>query len=335
MKHIPTQWVLSSPNTHWVPTPPCARRKILLREDGRFGFDDHTLWPQVLQPHFEYLACIQTRHTNPYIMHWHQDVRLKDCRELVDQPGVYQLSAEWWDETHRRYQELADRVNAFSSDTSNNRFQGHLRYLVYSHKSAGERLFNSRNSVAELQYLWVLVSRLALEISAYLDYYARFLIRLERDHIATPDDSRMGAIVYTDRVAQEFYKMGIPVWQIREKEDPRLFETKMLQLVDPTVSRRIKTGVSPHYPAIIKECDGLVGKYVGDLHDWSRFATLGTGTDAEDDAGIASSSKDVSNKRKGAGDEPQGSKKKRRHKKKKVPVTSTSGELLPSQPILN
>lgn len=51
-------WVVSSPTAEWVPGVMFRVCKVFQCADGRFGWEDRTLWPQFYSFGFHYICCI-------------------------------------------------------------------------------------------------------------------------------------------------------------------------------------------------------------------------------------------------------------------------------------
>lgn len=253
----------------WVPIFPPAWCELRLRQDGRFGYEDFLQWPQPAVSECAYLACIPTRGCSQETDFWHGHIFPFNCAELNDVPGVYQLNSDWMRGADEAYQYLKLAGNGFAASPQYEHLLKPLIHLHQGHSFAAERLRNMRGSIHQLQMGWVLVARYALDIYAYVDYYSLYLPRLTLNHSFPVDKSRMGAIVHTDHLAQEMFKMGLPVWHLRRKDDPRLYEVKMLNVV-PWTRSQLDVSVSPMFPDVVYECDGIMGGTIAFLHEWSR-----------------------------------------------------------------
>jgi len=79
----------------------------------------------------------------------------------------------------------------------------------------------------------------------------------------------MGCFTTTPELTQEFFSMGVPVWQIREKSSPYLYRSKLLYQTKATKPTSVNTERVPGHSALF---DGVCwsGDYLAHLHEWSR-----------------------------------------------------------------
>lgn len=265
---------MCSPNVTWVPRPPPTLRSLLLRADGRFGYDDPLLWPQPLTADNEHLACIERRGTSAWVDFWHSNLGDGDTKQLVACAGVFQTSQAFASKLLCAVGYIWSRVSECESRFGPRTLQ-RLRGLEASTRASLNRLQSARDSKDVLQCLWILASRYALETSAFMDYHFLFTPRLSRNHMSNVDHSRMGAIVRTEQMVEEFDMMGIPVWIIRPLKSEALFESKMKEVVTPVICERIVEALFPGHSTALLECDPWSDAYLAVLHDWARYTPAG------------------------------------------------------------
>jgi hypothetical protein len=266
-------WVISSPNANWIPTPPGHMRTLRLRTDGKFGFDDPLNWPQPSLPHQEYLACIPTRDRDLASRTWHSTLGSDDIIHIAGESPAFKLAL-----TKSRLLDPAraawcERVSFFRSKATpnlvkplENLFQNYNRAYILLCEVAEESRF--------VQYRWAAFSRWALEITAYLDYYVDFLPRLSRRQKFPLDRTRMGCITRTTELTQEFFQIGLPIWTIRQVSSPEVFRSRMMYSTPPR--KRSEVVVSDFAPghSTLLEVDVWSPKYLGPVHDWARHMPL-------------------------------------------------------------
>lgn len=248
-------------------------RSIQLREDGRFGQDDPLLWPQPVTPGNEYLACIQRRGTNSFVDFWSGNLEERDWKELVESPGVFQTSQALAKLLTQYLTHLWNRFHVAKSTFTSSTLQRLCAMEVATRASVG-RLQKARVSTTVLQYLWVQTSRYALELSAFIDYNLDFRPRLTGRRYSVVDRDRIGAIVLTEEMVDEFDKMQIPVWVLREIRSLALFESKMLHSVIPITGAGLVTKISPTHGEIMLTRDVWSPEYLTTLREWSRYAPV-------------------------------------------------------------
>jgi hypothetical protein len=264
-------WMISSPNATWtVPVPP-IKREIQLRRDGRFGSDDPLQCPQPTSINHEYLACIPTLEHDEASRYWHtpltaDDVVRVDCSSLT-----YQLSTSKRRSMEHPRAQLADRVTVFRMKVSPT-LRAPLETLYQRYNAAYQMLLDRVKQRAFVQYRWATLGRWALEIIAYIDYYAVFLPRMSLPRRNAVDPNRVGALAVTGELVQDFFKMGLPVWHIRPLSSPTILDSKLLYLTPPVKLRVELTPAAGHN--VLGVFDFWSPQYLGTLHDWARHTPM-------------------------------------------------------------
>jgi hypothetical protein len=266
-----TCWMMTSPNANWLPLPPKPHRKLQLRADGMFGLDDPINWPQPCVRSYEYIACIRFK-DHPSIEFWRRGFGKEDVVELSNHPGYYKIGSYFTKILQSNHSDVHSLVHVFFNALSA-MTHGHLRFLAGQFNDAYLLLLKSLEPLPSLTYHLAQVARFAIEIQAYMDYYTIYLPRLSNHDNHEVDSSLMGCFTLTSDLTQEFYKMGIPVWTIRPKDSPYVYNVKLLyaeNIIRPTeFSNEPAIGHS-----IIYDGDSWAGKYLSYLHDWSRHCSL-------------------------------------------------------------
>jgi hypothetical protein len=264
-------WVISSPNATWtVPAPP-IKRQIQLRQDGRFGLDDPLQCPQPTSVNHEYLACIPTLEHDEASRYWHTPLTADDIVRVDGSPPTYQLSTPKRRSMERPRAQLADRVTVFQMRVSPT-LRVPLETLYQRYNAAYQVLLERVKQRPFVQYRWATLGRWALEIIAYIDYYAVFLPRISLPRRNVMDSNRVGALAVTDELVQDFFKMGLPVWHIRPLSSPTILDSKLLYLTPPVKLRIELTPAAGHN--VLDIFDFWSPQYLGTLHDWARHTPL-------------------------------------------------------------
>ncbi|KAF9455492.1 hypothetical protein BDZ94DRAFT_709070 [Collybia nuda] len=220
-------WVMSSPNALWVPELRWGIRSVYQRLDGRFGYEDRSLWPQHYCAHFEYICCIPRRPEDPKeplsMLWWNpgpadfvpiagSSVNLPSLGELAPRPRKKLL--KWRDDLVaevREYQTNHPRNSLLGLlETSMRHAWLRLTLAPMTHKHFTE-------NIPEFQ-------RYCLDIQALLDYLLIYSPRLtlsDSDLSAFPvAEHLMGAVTQNDEVVMQLFKMKIPVWHLRNSLSP-------------------------------------------------------------------------------------------------------------------
>ena len=214
-------WVVSSPNAEWVPGVMFGVREVFQRADGRFGWEDRTLWPQFYSFGFHYICCIPQQPavaSNPLSILWWTPQNDDFIPLLGSEVDVVlgRLPAERVAALERWRDSLVLEVREYQTCHKHDELLGMLttamRHAFLRFTIAPMTRRQMTENVPNFQ-------RFCLDIRAYLDYHNIFLPRL-----AAPDDETaaipvshdvMGAITHDDTTVMELYKMRIPVWHVR------------------------------------------------------------------------------------------------------------------------
>lgn len=229
------RWVVTSPNQPHIMDPPLGIRDVHAFEDGHYGYDDRSRYPQFYSAKFEYYACIPRRCAQLDMLWW--TPKRDDCPLI---PGVVERDiCVLRPEPLKSLQELRDKYYALVEEYIASRKLSLLGMLATHMSQCFERLsmgmsFRSLVScVADFQ-------RGCLDIHGLLNFVKTFLPRMHspptelaplfsfctssassapllKNHPC--DDSLMGAFTHHLDDAQRLHQMGIPVWLIRPSFD--------------------------------------------------------------------------------------------------------------------
>lgn len=216
-------WTMTTPNTSWLPNPPESHRTVRLRTDGFFGLDDPCLWPQLLYPGHEHLACIRMNDPDP-------NSGVSFCRNGLSaekdgdrtQDGSHRLSHASYARCSTHMVILIGRTKTLAvSDRST------LDKLITLLRNALQQLKIFVGIAKHLKYRFAVFSRLYLELEAYINYHTITLSPTSESPI--PKEGFIGAFTFSPDQANILYQQGIPVWYIRPKkvaakESPRLLQ---------------------------------------------------------------------------------------------------------------
>ncbi|KAH9842051.1 uncharacterized protein C8Q71DRAFT_700623 [Rhodofomes roseus] len=278
--------VFTSPNMNWVPEfPRISGQEIVTREDGLWGPQEYTRWPQVYNNRCIHHACIPTEQS-PYA------------------PGyqVYEgLGFDPWDQSKgcgvadfgqlrspvmTELAEMAVRVlagydkaeaaarkrneKAFYSDAGvDRRLGGTLGILL---RNAVDRLMALPCTKQHAMVTARMAHRLMLELAGLTVYYEVVSVRFSSNHTTpAPLLNVLGAFVRNDAAAQLFHRLGLPCWHIR----PWSTHIKIHKIVRPRRWDSILSHVpaSPRIPKSWYDPDGTHQDPAGWTHSSVIFVS--------------------------------------------------------------
>jgi hypothetical protein len=216
-------WVISSPNTYWVPTVMIGVREVFLRADGRFAWEDRTLWPQFYSFGFHYIACIPRKPHDPSgknplsILWW--TPQPEDFISVVGSdvdvvlgrlPEDRIVALKYWRDL------LVTEVRAYQASHPRDTLLG---LLDTSMRHAFLRLTIAPMTRRQMTEHVPNFQRFCLDVRALLDFFLIYSPRLTAPDEETADLPvelhLMGACTEDETVVLELVKMKIPVWHVR------------------------------------------------------------------------------------------------------------------------
>ncbi|PBK63765.1 hypothetical protein ARMSODRAFT_1023663 [Armillaria solidipes] len=232
--------ILTTPNAgQGLLQPPLSRnREVMMRQDYRYGQDDHLIWPQPYNPRRPHFACIRrSGGGTPYDV-LYQLVRRRDFFESENASGI-RGPGLWNAVTLERLRSVCELI--FTEVNSKERELSMQRVLITN--SHYIRLFleclATLPMVFERLRLCVTeTQRLVHELRAYIDYIELYRPRMmglthrpeqEGQHAY---DYLVGVFTANHTVAQECYLAGIPVWVLQpfsQADQLRIDELGLIQ----------------------------------------------------------------------------------------------------------
>ncbi|PPQ83571.1 hypothetical protein CVT24_004788 [Panaeolus cyanescens] len=272
------KYVYTTPNESFIPCPVLGSRTIAVRNDYRYGPDDHTLWPQPYSETFPHLGAIPRRPQDP------------------QNP----LSAMWYDPIDTDFVPvhkggIAKGLGKLSSTLLNNRFAPlvsavQIRFQAYIAQIPDEKpekkfvssieraLHYSYSRLISLPTTWhhirftvAEVQRYYLELVGFLDYMEIFKPRM--DGLQPPSGSvaqTIGVFTNKTRIVEEFMAAGLPVWYMRPVDSN--FGSNVLSVVEPLQYFGVLvTKVHSAFPVLFDAKKYIsTGDVVGLIHTFSR-----------------------------------------------------------------
>lgn len=220
-------WTMTTPNASWLPIPPESHRTVKLRTDGFFGADDPCLWPQLLYPGHEHLACIRMNDPDP-------NSGVFFCRNTLSverdsdrtQSGSHKLNSSTYTRCSTLMITLVERAKTLAiKDRSS------LDKLVVLLRNSLQQLKIFVGIAKHLKYRFAVFSRLYLELEACINHHAIALS--PTPEILPPKDTFIGALTFSPDQASVLYQQGIPVWYIRPKRVATEESPQLLQRSNP------------------------------------------------------------------------------------------------------
>ncbi|KAK1235931.1 hypothetical protein PQX77_000830, partial [Marasmius sp. AFHP31] len=217
---------VTSPNCSTIPRPPLgSTRDLYLHQDSFYGPDDPVQYPQPLNAHYTYLACVPTPPisvTDTYfddLCMWDKDLRPGEF-SVVDGHESQALSAFL-----TSIGRLRQRTKALllSQPAWKHRFvELDLTIDLCLHRLRSPATISPRNltrAISELQRAW----RTAVAIIDFVEIYQPRMMAtsdLSEVYQSASDDrsairSRMGAFVWTPKDAMLLFWAKLPVYYIR------------------------------------------------------------------------------------------------------------------------
>lgn len=256
-------WVISSPNAEWIPEVKWGARSVFRRADGRFGYEDRTLWPQYYADRFETMCCIPREPEDPEdplsILWWNPgsvdfipisgssiDMGLGELA-----PGPLAKLKVWRDK-------LVDEVYAYQTVHHRNSLLG---ILETSMRHAWLRLTLAPMTRRDMTENVPDFQRYCLDIRGLLDYILIYSSRMEYPDLQTDGlpvaHHLMGALTESDEIVLQFVKMKIPVWHIRPstKISPHMNIRRVVFFSTPREMNLLRYPDDP-FPIICREWPG-------------------------------------------------------------------------------
>ena len=271
-------WMMTTPNACWLPSPPESRRSVRLRTDGFFGPDDPCLWPQLLYPGHEHLACIRMNDPDP-------NSGVSFCRNGLSverdgdqtQDGSYRLNSASYARCSTHTVILIERTkNLVVNDRST------LKKLVTLLRNALIQLKIFVGIPRHLKYRFAVFSRLYLELEAYINYHTITSASLALK------EAFIGTFTLLPDQANVLYQQGIHVWYIRSKktaveESPRLLQTphpktpgsEMPWFVGQVMALGSELPLEPFFVGPVGD-----SKYLAAVREWNLRYTFNTASQA-------------------------------------------------------
>ncbi|PPQ68817.1 hypothetical protein CVT24_007702 [Panaeolus cyanescens] len=255
--------IYTTPNETFIPMPLFGAREVLVRQDFRYGPDDHTLWPQPyssLSPHLAAIPRKPTDSTHPLAPLWKNPSPsdFVSTAQGAIATGLGKISSSFFDELNSiavplqaRYD---DYVNSLPSRKPN-------PVAATLHRIVGfvqQRLQSFTTNWIQVRFTVTEFQRLLLELHGCLDYIQTYKPQIDgfvSAPVKTTTLQTIGAFTTNVRVVEEFASVGIPVWFIRPHSSS--FDSNVLAEVAPThYHNTLVMEKHPHYPPVFKgRCD--------------------------------------------------------------------------------
>lgn len=217
------KWVITSPNTSWIPDVLLGRVSIAYHADGRFGMADPTQWPQIhstLFPHFCLMLCKPSSTSDPRLVMW-ESLSDQDFVPVVgcSLAGFGVVSPTLLSRLRPHVDDVLERVRDYCNVNSGKGQR--ITFTSIALRDTMERLSHPA-SFRDMNRQLVMVQRFWQESLAWLtwvqDKYAHFNPSLD-DPPAPYDSQFIGAYTTKPAVVQQLFRAGVPVWYLRRPEE--------------------------------------------------------------------------------------------------------------------
>ncbi|PPQ71579.1 hypothetical protein CVT24_006434 [Panaeolus cyanescens] len=255
-------YIYTTPNETFIPLPLYGDREVYVRQDYRYGPDDHTLWPQIYTPLAPHLAAIPRKPVDPKHPLTPLWLNPKPSDFIPTSPGetspssLGKINPDFIAKIRPVSTLLNTRYNAYVNSLAlgelPNSFASSLHrisgYVIGRLTSLPMTWSQIRFTVTELQ-------RLLLELHGCLDYIETYKPQLDGllpMPANPPTLPTIGAFTTNIRVVEEFAGIGIPIWLIRQK-DGSSFANNVLEEVQPVHYKdRLVLDRHPDFPTVFE-----------------------------------------------------------------------------------
>lgn len=218
-----------------VPEIQWGNTEVRLRKDARFGTDDFTLWPQWHRDEIPYLACVPRKSSlnvpeegKRFAAFWWtptpEDLRLPGINLSSD--FGFLVGAEM-DAMESLKSELTEEANAVLTKMQQDLGMGavlptllpslgsrlsFMRHVWFALTDTRGNLENKRMELVDFQRAW-------LEVKGMVNYFIWKTKRWDSGLETMPECPEwvIGCIVRDQMIAAMFWRMGVPVWLVRDK----------------------------------------------------------------------------------------------------------------------
>ncbi|KIY50101.1 hypothetical protein FISHEDRAFT_72032 [Fistulina hepatica ATCC 64428] len=226
-------WVISTPNYPVIFEPLLGDRRVCARQDGRFGPDDRSQWPQLHIEGQEWVACIPRPVTDPKLStHW-LSYTLKQRDTIVCDLGRVQTTGSAFRQLNpiifqgmkTCHDRILARIEMFVQKGAGNPlplyYRATLASFIQPARFAMEYLDKKARVWKDLVLGWANWQRQVLDLHG-MAYWATEVIpeinsltqKYEKDARPT-NTGLMGCFTFNEEIADRMKMYGIPVWYIR------------------------------------------------------------------------------------------------------------------------
>ncbi|THH18988.1 hypothetical protein EUX98_g8858 [Antrodiella citrinella] len=209
------KYIVTSPNSDYVPLPVYGKVALKIYSDGRFGKQDPILWPQLFTPDNPWMVAIRRKPDDAHedSVMW-RDVIPSDFRPSAPGSSLGSLSLEFLADLKRSVDAAARRIDGeLASRGANPKMQ----YFYLSMQQAVARL-SLPASYRDMLHQVVCAQRFWLYAEAFIEFYLRLRLPMAEAHpdtIHLVNHNLMGAVTSDPATAQEMYRLGVPIWFLR------------------------------------------------------------------------------------------------------------------------
>lgn len=244
------EWLVTTPNMTFIPTPPIGIREVRARRNGKYALDDRMLHPQFTCKDFDWMVCIPRPCEALADYYW---VPVPDDAPTLDgfvlqtdarclKPSVLKKLRDMHSETSKiGFEALNDKPNVTI-----------ISSLILSAELILERLASFPMNFGQLLVAISDFQRACLDVRGLATYLATVYRRMKMIQTDTDlrkswdvDTSIMGCFTHNPEDVQKLQRVGVPVWWVRPLSNVNLGDTR--------VHSRALCGLHKDLPQVVLE----------------------------------------------------------------------------------
>ncbi|KZS92859.1 hypothetical protein SISNIDRAFT_486358 [Sistotremastrum niveocremeum HHB9708] len=213
---------ISTPNAHFIPSPPLDSQTIQMRSDGRYGHADHGLSPQYYSSTFPHLAYLP-KPTHPQyrpLLVFSNDLGPEDIETIADPARDHplrRLRRHVRKKASEGIEVLTSQLDQLISGQRQSLSRELVRQAFATLKLGQEQkmYLDIPMPWGSLLRVWGTIERLCQEIAGFIEYGRHLIAQVNAPSAPTNCEHHLvGAFTRDASVLAQLYFHGVPVWYI-------------------------------------------------------------------------------------------------------------------------